>query len=89
MLAWFIPDKLGPKTTSEDRFPGAFRQLHLTPLPNLTNFTLQPSIMAPIQSQPSKLFAGDIIRYSDPELDQYLGGNGRSGLFEPYDLQSC
>jgi hypothetical protein len=45
--------------------------------------------MAPIQSQPSKLFARDIVRYSDPELDQYLGGNGRSGLFEPYDLQSC
>jgi hypothetical protein len=38
MLALFIPDKLGPKTTSEDRFPVAFRQLHFTPL---TNFTLQ------------------------------------------------
>jgi hypothetical protein len=33
--------------------------------------------MAPIQSQSPKLYARDIVRYSDAELDQYLEANGR------------
>ena len=36
--------------------------------------------MALIQSQIPKLFARDIARYSDAELDQYLEANGRSGF---------
>lgn len=37
--------------------------------------------MANIQSQPLKLFACDIVRYSDAELDQHLESNGRSEFF--------
>ena len=43
--------------------------------------------MALVQSQPSKLFARDIVCYSDAELDQYLEANGRSGLPKLYDLR--
>jgi hypothetical protein len=47
-------------------FPGAF---HF----NIVKMSL-------IQSQVPKLFARDIARYSDAELDQYLEANGRSGF---------
>ena len=43
--------------------------------------------MALIRSQPPELFARDIVRYSDVELDQYLEANGRSGVSEPHDLR--
>ncbi|KAH6722615.1 hypothetical protein BKA61DRAFT_179236 [Leptodontidium sp. MPI-SDFR-AT-0119] len=33
--------------------------------------------MAPIQTQPPKLFARDIAAFNDTELDQYLAANGR------------
>lgn len=36
--------------------------------------------MAHIESQPLELFARDIVRYSDAELDQYLEANGRSNF---------
>lgn len=44
--------------------------------------------MSPFQTQPSTLFARDIIHYSDAELEQYLEANGRSGLSELYNLWS-
>ena len=39
------------------------------------------------QPKTSKLFARDIVGYSDAELDQYLEINGGSGLPEFYDIR--
>lgn len=68
-----------PKTTSEDRFPKPS-----TPVKSHQLHTSTSSTLAPILSQPSRLFACDIARYSDTELDQYLEDNGRLGLPGPF-----
>jgi hypothetical protein len=85
ILALAISDKSHPKTVSENCFPGVFRQT-VPPTSLKLNMSIS-SIMAPIQSYPSKLFACDITCYSNAELDQYLEANRRSGFSELYNLR--
>jgi hypothetical protein len=54
--------------------PNPFVRCAQIPLLSFTS-----SVMAPM---PSVLFARDIVRFSDAELDQYLEDNARSGLSE-------
>ena len=54
------------------------QHLHFSQISPTLHFNIVK--MALIQSQTPKLFARDIVRYSDAELDQYLEANGRSGF---------